>query len=98
MKKTIKINISGSIFHLDEDAYTKLKSYLDQIHGYFESTPGGDEIIRDIELRIAELFQFKLTNLKQVISLTDINEIIEKLGNIEDFEEGEEEKKDFSTK
>lgn len=97
MKKTIKINISGSIFHLDEDAYTQLNSYLDQVHAHFESSPGGNEIIRDIELRIAELFQFKLTELKQVISLADVNEIIEKLGNVEDFDDEEGDNKNVST-
>jgi phage shock protein PspC (stress-responsive transcriptional regulator) len=94
MKKTIKINISGTIFHLDEDAYDKLKIYLDKIHHYFEKKTGGSEIIKDIELRIAELFQLKLTGNKQVITLEDVKEVIQQLGEPEDFsEEDEDERK-----
>lgn len=90
MKKTVKINISGIIFHLDEDAYEKLKAYLDKIHRVFEKQTGGSEIIKDIELRIAELFQLKLSESKQVITLYDVTEIIDKLGEPEEISEEEE--------
>ena len=87
MKKTIKINISGTIFHLDEDAYEKLNSYLNKIHRYFETQKGGNEIIKDIELRIAELFQLKLSDNKQVITIEDVAEVMAKLGDPEVFSE-----------
>jgi phage shock protein PspC (stress-responsive transcriptional regulator) len=89
MKKTIKINLSGSIFHLDEDAYHKLKEYLDKIHKHFESKKGGKEIIDDIELRIAELFQHKTNKKKEVISLEDVEEIIDQMGDADEFDEQE---------
>jgi phage shock protein PspC (stress-responsive transcriptional regulator) len=87
MKKTVKINLSGSIFHLDEDAYQRLKNYLDKIHRHFESKESGKEIINDIELRIAELFQHKTDKKKEVISLGDVEEVIEQLGDAEEFDE-----------
>jgi phage shock protein PspC (stress-responsive transcriptional regulator) len=90
MKKTIKINISGSIFFLDEDAYEKLKKYLDQISKHFKNQEGGDEIIKDIELRIAELFQLKLSGSKEVISIEDVEEVINKLGDPADFTDDED--------
>ena len=90
MKKTIKINISGIIFHIDEDAYEKLQNYLDSINRYFESLKEGREIIADIESRIAELFQAKITDQKQVITLADVNEVVEIMGNPEDFMDTEE--------
>ena len=71
MKKTIKINISGVIFHLDEDAYHNLQNYLTAINQRFSSTDEGKEIITDIEQRIAEILQGKLTDQKQVISNED---------------------------
>lgn len=90
MKKTVKINIGGVIFHLDEDAYQSLQNYLTAINQRFVSTDEGKEIISDIEHRIAEILQSKLTEQKQVISVNDIEEIIEIMGQPEDFENEEE--------
>ncbi len=93
MKKTIKINLSGIIFHLDEDAYEKLSAYLDKIHRHFRDKEEGSEIISDIEIRMAELFQSKLSDYKQVITIEDVNQVIESMGDPEDFtDEGEEDK------
>ena len=76
MKKTVKINIGGVIFHLDEDAFEILQNYLTAINQRFASSEEGKEIIADIEHRIAEILQSKLTEQKQVISAEDINEVI----------------------
>ena len=56
MNKTVTVNIGGMVFHIEEHAYDKLKKYLDAIRGYFTSSDGRDEIIQDIESRIAEMF------------------------------------------
>lgn len=90
MKKTLTINISGIIFHIDEDAYDKLNSYLAKLKRHFNNTQGKDEIITDIEGRIAELLQEKTNDAKQVISIEDINEVIGLMGEPGEFEtEGE---------
>ena len=98
MKKTVKINLSGIIFHLDEDAYEKLSVYLEKIHTHFKETQEGSEIISDIELRMAELFQSKLSDYKQVITIEDVTEVIESMGNPEDFSDDEEESKNSTKK
>jgi len=85
MKKTEKINISNVIFYIDEDAYVFLKEYMEQIKLYFRKQEEGKEIIKDIEIRIAELLQTKKSEKKQVINIDDINEVIEILGKPEDF-------------
>ncbi|HDR68116.1 MAG TPA: PspC domain-containing protein [Bacteroidaceae bacterium] len=85
MKKAIKINLSGIIFHIDEDAYEKLKHYLDSISSYFSNKSESKEIIDDIETRIAELFQERITGENQVITLEIVNEVIEIMGNPEDI-------------
>jgi phage shock protein PspC (stress-responsive transcriptional regulator) len=90
MKKTVKINIGGVIFHLDDDAYQILQNYLTAINQRFASNNEGKEIITDIEHRIAEILQSKLTEQKQVISKEDIDEVIEIMGRPEDFESEEE--------
>ncbi|MCK5338083.1 MAG: PspC domain-containing protein, partial [Bacteroidales bacterium] len=93
MKKTLTINISGIIFHIDEDAFDKLNAYLDTLKSHFYNTQGKDEIISDIEGRIAELLQERITDAKQVISIDDVEEVISLMGDPQfDTEaEGEEE-------
>jgi phage shock protein PspC (stress-responsive transcriptional regulator) len=92
MKKTISINISGLIFTIDEDAYQRLSQYLESIRNHFSTIEGHDDIIADIESRIAELLQRKITDQKQVVCISDINEIIVALG--QPFEMDDEQAKD----
>ena len=82
MKKTININLAGFVFYIDEDAYEALQKYLNNIRTYLGNTEGREEIIDDIESRIAELFSEKQ---KQVITLIEINEVIEVMGQPEDY-------------
>ncbi len=90
MKTTVKINLSGQIFELDDDAYQALKDYLDSISKRFRNMEEGAEIISDIESRIAELFQSKISDKKEVITIEDVNDVIAIMGQPEDFlkEEG----------
>ena len=85
MKKTIKINLSGIIFNIDDDAYEKLKAYLDTISRYFSNKQESKEIIDDIETRIAELFQERITGENQVITIEIVNQVIDIMGNPEDI-------------
>lgn len=87
MKKTVRINISGLIFNIDEDAYNKLQQYLNSITKKFLNTTEGNEIIADVEARIAELFQERIGDRKEVISIADVEHIIEVMGAPEEFEE-----------
>ncbi len=91
MKKTVTINISGIIFNIDEDAYEKLKKYLMRVKSHFANSEGRDEIIGDIEGRVAELLQEKLTELKQVIIVEDIDEVITMMGEPAEFDEDDAE-------
>jgi phage shock protein PspC (stress-responsive transcriptional regulator) len=88
MKKTLTVNLSGLVFHIDEDAYLKLNHYLDSIKAHLNTTTGRDEIIADIENRIAELFTEKK---KSVISIADVEEVITIMGQPEDYVSDEEE-------
>jgi phage shock protein PspC (stress-responsive transcriptional regulator) len=91
MKKTISINISGILFHIEEDGYTTLKKYLDSINRHFSHYEDNQEIISDIENRIAEIFLSNLKNNKQVITSENVSSLIEKMGTIADFKAIEEE-------
>ncbi|MFO0356651.1 MAG: PspC domain-containing protein [Sphingobacteriaceae bacterium] len=85
MNKTVTINISGIIFHIEEDAFEKLSKYLSTIKGYFSKNESGNEIIADIEARIAELLQAKVSQYKQVVLMMDVDDVINALGKPEEF-------------
>ena len=85
MNKTVNINLVGTSFHIDEDAYGKLSRYLTAIRKSLNGTEGSEEIMRDIEARIAELFLEKVDNQAQVITLRDLDEVIAIMGQPEDY-------------
>lgn len=91
MNKTININLGGFFFHIDEAAYQKLKRYLESISRSLSEDPQGkNEIIADIEARISELLSEKITDARQVVNESDIEDIIAIMGQPEDYAEAEE--------
>jgi phage shock protein PspC (stress-responsive transcriptional regulator) len=85
MNKTVNINLGGIVFHIDEEAYLKLSNYLDAIKRSLANTSGQDEIIKDIELRIAELISAKHSSEKQVIVMSELDQVIAVMGQPEDY-------------
>lgn len=85
MNKTVNINLAGTFFHIDEDAFGKLSRYLDAIRKSMSDPQGGDEILRDIEARIAELFAEKLESSSHVITLKEVDQVIKVMGQPEDY-------------
>ena len=91
MKKTIDIHLAGLRFSLDEDAYQRLQAYLRALESQLAQTVGKEEILADIEGRIAELFSASLHAGKQVVTLAEVDTVISTMGAPEDFaEEGAE--------
>ncbi len=80
MKKTLTINLNKIIFNIDEDAYYLLRSYLDEIGNYFTKNDEKKDIMYDIEARIAELFSEKISTKNSVVTIEDVNEVIETMG------------------
>lgn len=97
MKKNISINISGIIFHIEEDGYDTLKKYLDSINKYFSTFEDSSEILADIESRIAEIFLSKLNEEKQVITWDDVNSLIATMGSVSDFKAAEDQEAEPAT-
>jgi len=90
MKKNISINISGIIFHIEEDGYESLRKYLDSINKYFASFEDSSEILADIESRVAEIFLSKLNEGKQIITSDDVQSLIATMGSVNDFKAAED--------
>src|SRR6187455_620875 len=90
MKKNISINISGIIFHIEEDGYENLRKYLDSINKYFATFEDSSEILADIESRVAEIFLSKLNEGKQVITAEDVTALIATMGSVSDFKAAED--------
>ncbi|SRX75811.1 PspC domain-containing protein [Aequorivita antarctica] len=90
MNKTVNINLAGTSFHIDEDAFGKLSRYLDAIRKSLKGADGSEEIMQDIEARIGELFSEKIESPTQVVTLKTLDEVIAVMGQPEDYEVDDE--------
>jgi len=98
MKRTFTINISGKLFHIEEDAFDQLQDYLQRLNLYFVSQSGGMEILQDIEARIAELFQNKISEKQEAVTNEWVEEVMARMGNPEDFMDSEQTQCDENAK
>ena len=94
MKKTLTVNLGGTVFHIDEDAYRLLDRYLSNLRYYFKREEGAEEIVKDFEFRISELFTEKVNAGYQVITIEDVEQVIDQMGKPEDLSAEREESKE----
>lgn len=95
MNKLLYVNIGGVVFQIDETAYNRLDTYLNSIRKKYAATSDGDEIIKDIENRIAELFHEKVGE-RGAITSEYVEEIISLMGNPEDFSTDQTQEKNYA--
>ncbi len=86
MKQVININFHGQVVPIEVSAFDLLKQYTASLNAYFANEEGKEEIINDIESRIAELFQERLKKGVTCITDDDVNAIIKSMGRPEEFE------------
>jgi phage shock protein PspC (stress-responsive transcriptional regulator) len=86
MKQVININFQGRVVPIEQSAYDILKNYIESLNRFFANEEGKEEIINDIESRIAELFQQRLKDGATCITDDDVNAIMKSMGRPEDFE------------
>jgi len=96
MNKTVTANISGIVFNIEVDAYDKLNNYLATIKKYLGNTDSRDEVMADIESRVAELFKERFNNERSVVILSDVDHIISVMGEPEQYFDGTEEESDWT--
>lgn len=89
MKKIININLSGRVIPIEDAAYESLQRYIESLRRYFAAEEGRDEIINDIESRVAELMNDKVKKGAAAVTEADMEEIINSMGRVEDFAEAE---------
>lgn len=89
MKKTVNVAIGGCSFIIDEDAYIALDNYLDRFRTAMNDSAGGDDVMEELEGRIADLMKQKLVS-REVVNLTIVEEIIAQIGYPEGYNEGSE--------
>lgn len=87
MKKNITMNLFGTLYAIDEDAYQLFEHYLESMSNYFSRQDEGEEIADDIEHRVAELLWIQKTNGNEVINIEMITDIIKTIGNPADIDE-----------
>ena len=89
MNKTVSITLGGIIFHIEENAYERLKNYLNTIKTHFNNSGDADEIVLDMEMSIAEKFNDLVNDKKQVITSSDVDKLIAVMGEVSEFESEE---------
>ncbi len=90
MKKNITINLCGRLFQIDEDAYELLRQYIESLHSSFGKEEGGNEIVDDIEARIAELFDELHQQKIEAITIEHVKDIITRIGEPEQLTDSDE--------
>ena len=94
MKKTLTVNLGGTVFHIDEDAYQLLDKYLSNLRIHFRKEEGSDEIMDDFEMRISELLNERVRLGYEVITIEQVEEVIKRMGKPEEIFEEEEKSTD----
>ena len=84
MNKIFNINLGGYPFTIDDNAYNHLMTYLDTIQGHFHHSESCEEIMGDIEFRMAELFQEGMQS-RPIVTMKDVDDAIKIMGTPEDF-------------
>jgi len=89
MNKTVTVNLGGTIFNIEEEAFFILRNYLERVKLNFTGDPGEGEIMTDIEVRISELFTERLDEKRNVVVKSHVEEVIVIMGQPEDFVVGD---------
>ncbi|MGL5937709.1 MAG: PspC domain-containing protein [Phocaeicola sp.] len=87
MRKTLTVNLGGTIYHINDDAYQLLDEYLVALRAHFETHKAGDEIVNDMEFRISEIFSEHIARGVQVIDYIHVEQVIARMGKPEQMEE-----------
>jgi hypothetical protein len=86
MKRTVQINLGGVPLTIDDDAYRKLDGYLIELETYFSKSGNQEEIMVDIESRVAELLSDMIKS-RPIVEMSDVEAAIKVMGTPTDFDD-----------
>ena len=86
MKKTVNVAIGGCSFIIDEDAYNVMSEYLENFKGALDSSSASNDVMDELETRIADLLKQKMAG-REVVNLKIVEEIIGQVGYPEGYKE-----------
>lgn len=90
MNITINVNLAGQHFYFDQAAKVKLEIYFEEIKSYFTDESFLQELMTDVEARIAELLNDIRLDSNQVITVQHIENVIQIMGESNSFKIDEE--------
>jgi phage shock protein PspC (stress-responsive transcriptional regulator) len=97
MKKTLTVNLGGTVFHIDEDAYQLLEKYLSNLRIHFNKEEGAEEVMSDFELRISEILSERIRLGYEVITIEQVEMVIKRMGKVEDLFDEEPKRRESSS-
>jgi phage shock protein PspC (stress-responsive transcriptional regulator) len=83
MKRTYNVNIGGRAYNIDADAYELLDRYLNDISSRLNDSDV--ESMEDIEARIADIFDEKISSSMQVVNIEMVRRAMAIIGRPEMF-------------
>lgn len=83
MKKIIEVSIGSINFTMEDDAYIMLKEYLKRFESTIPDKKEAEEIMVDVEARVAEIFQKEMKFTNQVVDMKLVQTVIDHLGEVE---------------
>ena len=87
MVETRNISLGGLLFHVELPAFEQLTAYLAELKEVLAGTEGADEIVQEVEHRLAELFQQALNEVNRAVTLDDVTRACTQLGDPSEFQE-----------
>lgn len=96
MNTTKNISMGGYAFIVEEDAYARLKAYTEAVQDNLSGAPGADEMMSDIEVRIAEIFR-EIMGRREVVINEDVTKMIERMGDPDVYVQDDADKKERKT-
>lgn len=89
MMETRSISLGNLIFQVELPAFEALGHYLDALREALVGTEGAEEIVQEVENRMAELFSADLAGASRAIRIGDVERVCRQLGDPADFREDE---------
>ena len=86
MKKNITVNIFGTLYPIDEDAYELLQKYNENMRRYYSRMEDGEEIVDDVEHRVAELLSELQSQGVMAITIDHVKDIITRIGDPQEMD------------